>query len=103
MEDRMKSELDSFENDIEKNSSGFRPVSEKKRKHVESILEKSRKTKNINIRISEYDLEKLRERSDQEGIPYQTLVASILHKYVSQQLVEEKDILKSLKLLVRST
>jgi len=98
----MNTALDKFESDIEKNSSSYHPVSEKKHKRIESILEKSRKTKNINIRISEYDLEKLRERSDKEGIPYQTLVSSILHKYVSDQLVEEKNILKSLKLLVRS-
>ena len=98
----MNKTLDKFESGIEKNSSGYHSASGKKRKRVESILEKSRKTKNINIRISEYDLEKLREKSDIEGIPYQTLVSSILHKYVSDQLVEEKDILKSLKLLVKS-
>ena len=98
----MNTALDSFENDIEKNSAGYRLVSEQKQKRIESILEKSRKTKNINIRISEYDLEKLREKSDKEGIPYQTLVSSILHKYVSDQLVEEMDILKSLKLLGKS-
>lgn len=102
MEGKMNTALDKFESDIEKNSSGYHPASEKKHKRIESILEKSRKTKNINIRISEYDLEKLREKSDKEGIPYQTLISSILHKYVSDQLVEEKDILKSLKLLVKS-
>jgi predicted DNA binding CopG/RHH family protein len=98
----MNKTLDKFESGIEKNSSGYRSASDKKRKRIESILEKSRKTKNINIRISEYDLEKLREKSNKEGIPYQTLVSSVLHKYVSDQLVEEKDILKSLKLLVKN-
>jgi predicted DNA binding CopG/RHH family protein len=98
----MNKALDKFESGIEKNSSGYRPASEKKQKRIESILTKSRKTKNINIRISEYDLAKLREKSDKEGIPYQTLISSILHKYVSDQFVEEKDILKSLKLLVKS-
>jgi len=102
MEGEMNTALDSFENDIEKNSAGYRLVSEQKQKRIESILEKSRKTKNINIRISEYDLKKLREKSEEEGIPYQTLISSVLHKYVSEQLVEEKDILRSLKLLVRS-
>jgi predicted DNA binding CopG/RHH family protein len=102
MEGKMNTTLDEFESNIEKNSSGYHTVSEKKQKRIESILEKSRKTKNINIRISEYDLDKLRERSEKEGIPYQTLVASILHKYVSDQLVEEKDIMKSLKMLARS-
>ena len=102
MELKMKTRLDKFESVIEENSSGYRSASEEKRKRIESILEKSRKTKNINIRISEYDLVKLREISDREGIPYQTLVTSILHKYVSNQLVEEKDIITSLKLLVKS-
>jgi predicted DNA binding CopG/RHH family protein len=102
MELKMKTRLDRFERIIEENSSGYRSASEAKRKRIESILEKNRKTKNINIRISEYDLEKLREISDREGIPYQTLVTSILHKYVSDQLVEEKDIITSLKLLVKS-
>jgi predicted DNA binding CopG/RHH family protein len=102
MEGKMNKALDKFESGIEKNSSGYRPASEKKQKRIESILTKSRKTKNINIRISEYDLANLREKSDKEGIPYQTLISSILHKYVSDQFVEEKDILKSLKLLVKS-
>lgn len=98
----MKKALNKFESDIENSSSGYIPVSTQKRKRVESIIEKSRKTKNINMRISEYDLEKLREKSDEEGIPYQTLISSILHKYVSGQLIDEKDILMSLKLLIKS-
>jgi len=102
MEEKMKSKLDDWERDIENNSSGYIPASEQKRQRVESILERSRKTKNINIRISEYDLEKLRKKSKTEGIPYQTLISSVLHKYISDQLVDEKDILKSLKLLVKS-
>jgi predicted DNA binding CopG/RHH family protein len=38
------------------------------------------KTKNINIRISERDLYKLKAKAIEEGIPYQTLASSILHK-----------------------
>ncbi len=40
------------------------------------------KTKNINIRISERNLMRLKARAIEEGIPYQTLVASIIHKYL---------------------
>ncbi len=40
----------------------------------------SNKTKNINIRISERDLQKLKSKAAREGIPYQTLASSILHK-----------------------
>lgn len=42
-----------------------------------------RKDKRINIRISNRDLEALQRRALEEGLPYQSLVSSILHKYVS--------------------
>lgn len=40
------------------------------------------KTKNINIRISERNLMRLKAKAIEEGIPYQTLVTSIIHKYL---------------------
>ena len=46
-----------------------------------------RKDQRVNIRISSKDLLELRKRALEEGIPYQTLMASILHKYVSGTLV----------------
>ncbi|HZQ29607.1 MAG TPA: hypothetical protein VFA93_00835 [Patescibacteria group bacterium] len=42
------------------------------------------KTKNINIRLSEKDVLKLRAKAIETGIPYQTLVSSILHRFVSK-------------------
>ncbi len=42
-----------------------------------------KKDKQINIRISSRDLEALQRRALEEGLSYQTLVSSILHKYVS--------------------
>jgi predicted DNA binding CopG/RHH family protein len=48
-----------------------------------------RKDKRINIRISEKDLLALQKRAIREGIPYQTLVSSVLHKYVTGALAEE--------------
>lgn len=47
-----------------------------------------KKDKRINIRISSRDLEALQRRALVEGLPYQTLVASILHKYISGSLSE---------------
>lgn len=44
------------------------------------------KDKRINIRISSRDLEKLQKRAVLEGIPYQTLITSTLHKFVTGQL-----------------
>ena len=48
-----------------------------------------RKNKRVNIRISEKDLFDLQRRAMREGIPYQTLIASVLHKYISGGLVEK--------------
>ena len=45
-----------------------------------------RKNCRLNIRLSENDLEAIRFRAVQEGIPYQTLIASVLHKYVVGRL-----------------
>ena len=47
-----------------------------------------KKDRRINIRISSKDLYALQKRALREGIPYQTLVASVLHKYVSGQFRE---------------
>ena len=46
-----------------------------------------RKDQRMNIRLSQSDLSRIKTRAAEEGIPYQTLVASIIHKYVSGTLV----------------
>ena len=48
-----------------------------------------KKDKRVNIRISREELEALQKRALEEGIPYQTLMASILHKYVAGRLIEK--------------
>jgi len=56
----------------------------KRKKMLQAAAEETfKKDKRINIRISSRDLESLQRRALEEGIPYQTLVSSILHKYVS--------------------
>lgn len=49
-----------------------------------------KKDKLVNIRISTKNLEALQQRALQEGIPYQTLVSSVLHKYINGRLVEQR-------------
>jgi len=59
-------------------------LSNKRKELLMSAAEETfRKDKRINIRISSRDLESIQRRALEEGIPYQTLVSSILHKYVS--------------------
>jgi len=48
-----------------------------------------KKDKRVNIRMSERDLELLQERALIEGLPYQTLMSSVLHKYVMNRLSEK--------------
>jgi predicted DNA binding CopG/RHH family protein len=96
---KRKNDLDPGEREIEARSSEYIPVQGAKRAKIENILEKARKDRNINIRINEQDLARLKKRAEEEGIPYQTMISSILHKYVSDRLIDEKDILKSLHLL----
>jgi len=96
---KRRNKLDPFEKEIEARGSEYVPVRGAKRTKIENILEKARKARNINIRISEHDLARLKKRAEDEGIPYQTMISSILHKYVSDRLVDEKDIVKSLQLL----
>ncbi len=56
----------------------------KRKKMLQAAADETfKKDKRINIRISSRDLESLQRRALEEGIPYQTLVSSVLHKYVS--------------------
>ena len=48
-----------------------------------------KKDKRVNIRISGKDLELLRERALIEGLPYQTLMSSVLHKFVNGNLIDK--------------
>lgn len=48
------------------------------------------KDKRVNIRLSSLDLMDIQARAREEGVPYQTLIASVLHKYVSGRLRETR-------------
>jgi predicted DNA binding CopG/RHH family protein len=48
-----------------------------------------RKDKRVNIRMTERDLSRFRKLAAREGLPYQTLISSVLHKYINGSLVDE--------------
>lgn len=48
------------------------------------------KNRRVNIRLSSGDLQDIQVKALKEGIPYQTLIASVLHKYVTGRLAERK-------------
>jgi predicted DNA binding CopG/RHH family protein len=80
-----KSILDSFE------KGEWIPVAnlvKRKKELAEYARNTLRKDKRLNIRISERDLIELQRKAVKEGLPYQTYVSSILHKFVSGTLTE---------------
>jgi predicted DNA binding CopG/RHH family protein len=59
-----------------------------KERYRQYALAALRKDKRINIRIPERDLVLIQQRALEEGLPYQTLISSILHKYISGRFRE---------------
>ena len=83
-----KTELEIWDNvDITKVESDTRNI--KQLKKVAKDYVKKHETK-MNIRISQEELEKIKQRAEQEGLKYQTFIKSVLHKYLTGQLVEDK-------------
>jgi len=77
--------LDSFER------GEWVPVKNQKREiagHRQYARNTLAKDKRVNIRISSKDLDRLQTIAVEEGIPYQTLMSSVLHRFVSGRLVE---------------
>jgi len=61
----------------------FVPVSEKENAKYRSIFAAFfKKQQNINIRISEHDLLKVKSKALEEGLPYQTYISSLIHKHI---------------------
>jgi predicted DNA binding CopG/RHH family protein len=55
-----------------------------------AVQEKYAKRKAINLKVLESDIMKFKSKAMQEGMGYQTLINSVLHKYITGQLVEKK-------------
>ena len=86
--------LDEYEKDILKSFERDEWISvdnlkEKKEEYAQYAKATFLKNKRINIRITEKDFIDIKTKSLEEGIPYQTLISSIIHKYVSGKLVEK--------------
>jgi predicted DNA binding CopG/RHH family protein len=71
----------------------WKPVEDlprRKKELTEYALSTLRKNRRLNIRISERDLVELQKKAVEEGLPYQTYVSSIIHKFLKGSLVETK-------------
>ena len=78
--------LASYEAEEWKSAKKLKEQKEQYRAYARATL---RKDKRINIRISEKDLLALQRRAVRQGIPYQTLISSVLHKYVNGGFTEK--------------
>ena len=91
--------LDNFEKEIEKNSEQFVKVSKKTQQRIARIISKANEKNRITLRLNNQTLDLIKRKAQEEGLPYQTFISSILHKYANDKLIDEKHILKSMRLL----
>lgn len=79
-----------YEHSIEE----WKPVTGKELEEIEAITVAAaknymKKDKRINIRLSSFDLQQLKSKAAREGLPYQTMISSILHK-VANGLLDDR-------------
>ena len=79
--------LDSYERNQWKSAKRRKREIKKLQQYARNTLQKD---KRINIRMSSKDLDQVRVIATRQGIPYQTLISSIIHKYVSGYLQEKE-------------
>ena len=81
-----KAILNAYEKDDFKSIPHVKKEIAKYREYAKYTL---RKNKRINIRLSERDLIHIQLKAVEEGLPYQTLITSVLHKYINGNLAEK--------------
>lgn len=86
-------ELDDYERDLEEHFGEAKSLTKKEKvKHVSALKQAAgnyiTKDKRISIRVYGSDLERIKRIALQEGLPYQTLITSILHKFATGQLTK---------------
>ncbi|HTW96961.1 MAG TPA: hypothetical protein VMD74_04880, partial [Candidatus Methylomirabilis sp.] len=74
------------------------PASKIIKNKIEKIFDESRKSRPISLRINEKDLTILKEKADKNGLPYQTMINVIIHKYVNDNFLDKDEIDKYLRL-----
>lgn len=91
MSDRLTPEereiLEKFERDELRPASGADREMERAPRAARTTF---RKTRRVNLRVTERDFNRAHARAREEGLPYQTLLSSVIHKYLSGRLVEKR-------------
>lgn len=81
-----KDMLETYEND---EWIGIPGMKKEVRKNIEYARVNPRKDKKVHIRISQKDLDSIQRQALEAGISYQTMISSLLHKYVNGKLIEK--------------
>ncbi len=60
------------------------------KRYVRAARQTLKKDRRVNIRLAQVDLQGIQTKAFAEGLPYQTLISSVLHKYVTGSLVSKR-------------
>ncbi len=90
-------DLDDYEKEILKDYESGKlktsGISDREKERFSEIAANTlKKNKRVNIRLSEHDLQAIQRKAVQEGLPYQTLISSLIHKYTNGLLVDKSKI-----------
>ncbi len=70
-----------------------KPTEERQKIFKNAAREFKKKETKMNIRIDEFELEKIKEYADNEGLKYQAFIKSVVHRYITGQLVDKRNII----------
>lgn len=87
-DDEERDLIESFENSNVK----VKPISAREKKKWQAIAANSialRKKKALNVRLGEGDIAIMKHKAAKKGLPYQTLISSVIHQYATGQLAEK--------------
>ncbi len=90
--------LDEEERDLEKALETIdihnipKPTEERQKLFKSAAREFKKKETKMNIRIDEFELEKIKEYANNEGLKYQAFIKSVVHRYITGQLVDKRNI-----------
>jgi len=90
MDDEEREMMESFESiDV----TTLKPPTKAEQEEFKSTAKEfMRKNTKMNIRIDPFELDKIKEQAELAGLKYQTFIKSVLHKYITGQLVEKNEI-----------
>ena len=71
-------------------SENHKPTQVQQAKFKQAAKSFLKQEKKMNIRIDEQELERIKEFANREGLRYQTFIKSVIHRYITGQLVEKK-------------